>query len=129
MIAELSEVTTRSLRKAVAGWLREEQATIEQALEVESALYAGAIAGGTYRGNRHWADGPINAVSEYQKQTKDEPQDGTDYTGACGCLLDTFERIKGGRRPFGTLPEESNNAFALALNLGMGNTPSNSKWA
>jgi hypothetical protein len=128
--AEL-KVTPRQMRKSVTNWLREEKATIEQALKLQVALYAGAIAGERYDGDRPSDTDYIEQVSKYQGRTGDIPEDPAGYESedtSCGCLLDTLERIKG-RRPVRGMPDASAQAFSLALMIGYGDTPYDSKWA
>src|SRR4051812_15130012 len=96
-------VTTRSMRKAVTKWLKEERATIQQALQLESALYAGLVDGSSYRGLRYEQGYDIgedvNWTAERRKGiTGEEVDESVYYPSRCGCLLDTIEQIKGGRR-------------------------------
>jgi hypothetical protein len=130
-MGELMEITTTQFRKSVTGWLTEEEATVDQALELQSAIEAGAIEGTAYEGHRPYPNGPIREVVAHRKahglKTPFLAEMGVDRS--CGCLVDTLERIRGGRpsvpMPAGPVAE----TFALALNIHLGDTPKNSKWA
>lgn len=127
-------VSTRRMRKAVAKWLLEEAVTIEQALELESAVYAGLIAGSSYRGRRHEPGEGIGYDVDWEAERKKGIEAEIDYEdvkfpSTCGCLLDTIEQIKGGRRQAGVIEAFSQQTYNLALTLNLGDTPSNSKWA
>jgi hypothetical protein len=122
------------MRKAVAEWLKEEAATIVQALELESALYAGLIRGNSYRGQRFETDSDVGLdvdwSAERRKGVKEEQNDDDPiYPPKCGCLLDTLEKIKGGRRRSGVIEAFSQQAYNLAMTIDLGDTPDNSKWA
>lgn len=128
-------VSTNEMRRAVAGWLREEKATVVQALELQSAVEAGAIAGWSYAGKRVDEGEAFTVVDNYQRINDARPtfgsrtSTGIDSDKQCGCLVDTFERIEGGRRVRGVMGEDSSETFALALLIGLGDTPENSRWA
>jgi hypothetical protein len=119
-------ISPRETRIAVRDWLQEEKATIEQALELESAIYAGAIDGGTYKGKRDWDETIVEAVDTSPvRSLSSSPYDGYE---SCGCLLDTFERIQH-KRPLRDIKGQSLTAFSAALMLRLGHTPKNNPWA
>lgn len=124
------EATTRQMRKSVKEWLTEEKATVAQALQIEAALHAGAIAGSRYGGYRHYdrVRGLIRKADVVRRQEGGE--DIVPEERGCGCLLDTLERIKG-HRPTAFLDKETETgkAFSLAILIQLGDTPANSKWA
>jgi hypothetical protein len=126
-------VTKQAFRASVAGWLKEERATKEQALQLLDAVYAGVIAGGIYAGSRGWTDDtavPVDAVRIAGSRIPLEQREEDKSYESCGCLVDTLEQIRDAR-PSGFLEANSNTmtAFALAQRIAFGDTPSNSKWA
>ena len=122
------QVTTQEMRRSVKNWLTEEKATVEQALKLESALYAGAIEGSWYEGNREGRHTFAGAIRQYRRETSERPRTESGYGGTCGCLLDTLERIRHSR-PIRDMSDDTAKTFSLAMMIGLGDTPYNSKWA
>lgn len=128
-------VTVQQMRKSVLGWLTEEGATVEQATELLSALHAGAIDGLNYKGKRESDDNaPWGDIDHYEnvhgRQNADAYNDNevTLNDDSCGCLVDSFERIKQGR-PARQMGASTSEAYAFATMIGLGDTPSNHRWA
>lgn len=124
-------VTVQQMRKSVLGWLTEEGATVEQATELLSAIYAGAIAGDNYDGRRlSGVLAPWNEVQDFATETGIfvAHQDEEEVPAECGCLIDSLERIKHGR-PTRAMGPATSRTFVLATLIYIGDTPSNSKWS
>lgn len=120
------QVTTREMRKNVKGWLIEEMATAEQALQLLDALYAGAIAGAVYNGRRSCSEGgEVISLVRYNRPSSEKK---TEIARAgCGCLLGTFEDITTPRET--SITGSSRVVFGLATYIHFGDTPSTSTWA
>jgi hypothetical protein len=116
------KVTVRQMRKSVREWLWQEKATIRQALQLQSALEAGAIAGDSYQGRRSMSRA-VNLIDKVNDAPAPKPDE------HCSCLLGTFERIKDGAPLATSIDGASAETFALALMLTVGDTPSNNAWA
>ena len=122
-------VSTKGFREATKQWLEEEKATVEQALKLLSALEAGAVDGGTYKGKRDYDNERPREVLVFRSQPgNDSRGEARVEARGCGCLVDTLERIKG-YRPHRSISGATEEAFSLALMIGLGDTPKNSKWA
>lgn len=124
-------VTTRTMREAVKGWLEEERATEVQAIQLLDALYAGVIDGGVYTGDRLGDTATEDLIDEqHNPKDLDAKPDANLLWGddACGCLVDTLERIRG-FKPTRTIKGQTGVTFALAVNIPFGGTPSNNAWA
>lgn len=124
-------ISTRQMRKSVREWLAAERATIAQALMLQSAIEAGNIAGSDYSGHRYGATDEVGDVARYQRRTETGPSNARalDDGSGCGCLLETFEKLKGYRPRGAFKAEPAKETFALAMMLGMGDTPARSPWA
>jgi hypothetical protein len=127
------QVTTATFRASVTGWLKEERATKQQALQLLDAVYAGVISGSVYDGSRGWTDDtdlPVKAVTVADSRIPAEQRVEDEDYNKCGCLVDTLEQIRD-ERPRGRLEANSNTlrTFALAQRVAFGDTPANSKWA
>ena len=126
------DITPASMRKAVTFWLREEGATIEQALMLQSAILAGVIAGSSYSGRRDGYDELIDEVDrELDRLWQSEAEEDEESWAIpihCGCLIDTFERSRRAR-PSGLMRQASAETYALAMTINYGDTPATSKWA
>jgi hypothetical protein len=65
---------------------------------------------------------------EFRREGNDARTDAHAYQEGCGCLIDTLERIKRGR-PLRVMTGATEETFSLAMLIGLGDTPQNSKWA
>ncbi len=120
------------MRKHVKGWLKEEGATQTQTLQLLNAIYAGVIDGDTYKGKRSDIGAPV--IDVYPAPIDFiGPEEQTNAYGdevpGCGCLLDTLERIQGGRRRAGIMKEHSAIAFNLAIKIPYGVGPEKNVWS
>jgi hypothetical protein len=121
-------VTLANMRKAVKGWLQEEKATREQTLELLDVVYAGAIDGGVYWGDRDNNDGELDTSNVRAAGLLAALPEDAENDEPCGCLVDTLERIRGDR-PEDEMGKHTSTAFALALRIPFGGTPSNNVWS
>ncbi len=129
-------VTMADMRQAVTAWLRTEQADKEQAAQLLDAVYGGIIDGDTYYGVRHESlSAPFRAYHIRRPVHLGEaPADHgigeyEDPSLACGCLVDTLERITGGDRPADRMSRNTTVAFAIAQKIPFGGTPDNNGWS
>jgi hypothetical protein len=121
-------VTPGAFRTSTKGWLQEEGATQQQALQLLDALYAGLIEGTRYFGKQNIMDTPTEEVPSGLPVHRDVVVAAVD-TPRCGCLVDTLEVIRG-KRPRGRMAGQNTEVtFALAQKIRLGDTPTNNEWA
>ncbi len=124
------QVTLANMRSAVKGWLKEERATKEQTLQLLDVIYAGAIDGGMYTGNRLRGSLRSRVIFELLERVLMAESDylSSEIPDECGCLIETLEVIRG-VRPTHAFTGASAEAFALAKKIPYGATPENNSWS